>query len=420
VLSPELPKYSSYRYPQFLPDGRHFIFLANLGTEPSSVLLGSLDEPMPKRLILSDTAAVFAPPDYVMRVNQGVLEARQLDLSRGSLGDPIPVAQPVGSDPTVFRGAFAVSANAVLAHRLTSAARRQLIWFDRTGARLESASALNEDNQLHPALAPDGVRLAIQRTSTGVPHTYLLKGKGEETAVRLMDAPSPEGRAVWSPDGRSLVVLTSRQGLGLTVKSLSDGVERTLFTSPQALNPVDWSVDGRFILYGRADAKTGWDLWATPAAGDATPLPVVQAPGDQAQGTFSPDLRWVAYDSNESGRYEVYVQRFQRSGAKVTVSAGGGMFPRWRGDGKELFYLSGDGTLMSVQIRQSANGEVLEPGVPSPLFRAKITGGGAPLLGGTYQYSVARDGQRFLVNVTTDEATASPITIVLNWTAVLK
>ena len=130
-------------------------------------------------------------------------------------------------------------------------------------------------------------------------------------------------------------------------------------------------------------------------------------------------MKWIAYDSNESGRSEVHLQPFRRSGERLVVSAGGGMFPRWRADGKELFYVSPDGTLMSVALRESANGASLEP-APVPLFRERIAGGGAPLPGGTYQYAAARDGKRFLLNVTTEEATASPITIVLNWTTLLK
>ena len=212
VLSPELPKYGSYRYPQLLPDNQHFIFFANVGTDPSAIFLGSLSGATPKRLVQSDTAGGFAPPNFVLRVNQGVLEASRLDLEQGVVGDPMPVAQPVGADPTVFRGAFAVSSTGVLAHRLTTAARRQLFWLDRTGAKLGVVGEPNDDNQLHPALAPDAVRVAVQRTSTGVPHTFLLDGKPQDTAARLVDDPSPEGRPVWSPDGRSVVVIQGRRG----------------------------------------------------------------------------------------------------------------------------------------------------------------------------------------------------------------
>jgi serine/threonine protein kinase/Tol biopolymer transport system component len=420
ILTPEIPQYGSYRYPQLLPDGRHFIFLANAGLEPSAIYLGSLDGTAPKRLIESVSAAAFAPPNYVLRVNQGVLEARALDVAQGVLGEPKPVAQPVGADPTVFRGAFAVSSAGVLAHRLTTAARRQMVWFDRKGTQLAVVGAPNEDNQLHPAIAPDGVRVAIQRTPTGIPHVFVLDGKEQETATRLIQDPFPEGRPVWSPDGRSIVTVAGQQGIGLTVGFLDGSQWRTLFASPQAVNPSDWSSDGRLILYGLAELKTGWDLWAVPFAGDGARFPVVQGPADQAQGMFSPSMKWVAYDSNETGRYEVYVQPFRRPGSKTIVSAGGGIFPRWRGDGKELYYVAADGTLMAVALRESANGETMEPSPPVTLFRSRIAGSGAMLPGGTYQYSVAKNGQRFLINMTTDEATASPITIVLNWTSVLK
>ena len=384
------------------------------------MFLGFLDGTPPRLLLRSDAAAAFAPPDYVLLVNQGVLEARRLDLTRQVVSDPVPIAQPVGADPTVFRGAFAVSSTGVLARRATTAARRQLTWVDRAGKRLGVVGAPNEDNQLHPAVAPDGVRVAIQRTSTGVPHTFLLDGRAQETAVRLINDASPEGRPVWSPDGSAIAVIQGRQGVGVTVAALATGVERSLFASAQAVSPVDWSRDGRLILYGRVDPATGWDLWAASATGAPDPFPVIQAPADQAQGMFAPNQRWVAYDSNESGRYEVYVQPFRRTGAKLVVSSGGGMFPRWRADGRELFYLAVDGTMMSVQLRESNNGEALNGSAPVALFRERIVGGGVPLQGATYQYSVTPDGTRFLVNVTTEEATASPITVVLNWTALVK
>ena len=223
----------SYRYPQLLPDNQHFIFFANVGTDRSAIFLGSLSGATPKRLVQSDTAGGFAPPNFVLRVNQGVLEARRLDLEQGVVGDPMPVAQPVGADPTVFRGAFAVSSTGVLAHRLTTAARRQLFWIDRTGASWVSSvspttiTSFTRRWPRTPCVWPSSGRPRVSRT--------LFCSMASHRTPRLGWWTIPaEGRPVWSPDGRSVVVIQGRRGVGLTIKSLDTGAERSLFASAHA------------------------------------------------------------------------------------------------------------------------------------------------------------------------------------------
>ena len=182
------------------------------------------------------------------------------------------------------------------------------------------------------------------------------------------------------------------------------GSEELLVESPQVKTANDWSADGRFILYESVDPKTGSDLWVLPLDEDRKPRVFLKTEFDERDGQFSPDGRWVAYRSDESGRLETYVRPFPGPGAQWQVSTAGGIAPRWRPDGKELYYIAPDGRLMAVPI--GVQGATLEPGTPAPLFQTRIFGGG--------QYDVALDG-RFLINVTTGDAITSPITLIQNW-----
>ena len=191
------------------------------------------------------------------------------------------------------------------------------------------------------------------------------------------------------------------------------GQETVLVSSPQTKTPTDWSRDGRFILFHVSDdPKTGYDIWVLPLDGDRKPFLFVNANYEERNAVFSPDGHWIAYQSNESGRHEIYVRPFPASaGGQWQVSTGGGISPRWAPDGRELYYLGPDGKLMAAPI--VVNGTALEPGAPLALFQTRVWGGGTE----TYQrvqYDVARDG-RFLINMAIDDAATSPITLLLNW-----
>ena len=185
--------------------------------------------------------------------------------------------------------------------------------------------------------------------------------------------------------------------------------------------PLDWSPDGRVLLYASQDPKTNSDIWALPLAGERKPFPVVQTNSDEREGQFSPDGRWVAYVSNETGSDEVYIQPFPAAASKWQVSTNGGVDPRWRRDGQELFYLAPDGKLMAAAIQIAADGRTLSPEAPVALFPTRFAAGANVTIGFLTkpQYAVAADG-RFLMNVTAEDTTAAPITIVLNWTGALK
>ena len=187
-----------------------------------------------------------------------------------------------------------------------------------------------------------------------------------------------------------------------------------LFDSAEGTFVNDWSPDGRFILYQRNSPQTSWDLWLLPLDGERTPTPLVQTSFAEIQGRISPDGKWIAYTSAESGQWQVYVQSFPEAGGKWMVSTEGGAQPRWRGDGRELFYLAPNRKLMAVDVK--GDSATFEAGVPRPLFEMRNVGG-FPGGGG---YDVARDGKRFLVNMPAQEENPRPITVVLNWTAGLK
>jgi Tol biopolymer transport system component len=405
-----LDKQTGHRFPQFLPGGRQFLFYA-LGTpDTTGIYLGSLDGPETTRLTAADSAGVYAPQGWLLFVRAGTLLARRLDLEQRALvGNPVTVADPVGRDsspgPTV---AASVSATGLVAYRTGGTDRRQLTWFDRSGKPLGVVGAPDENDLLAPRLSPDGRRVAAHRTIQGNVDIWLLDA---DRTMRFTFDAAADKFPVWSPDGGGIVFDSDRRGTRdlYVTPSSSPGSEKLLLES--VLNAHDWSLDGRFISYVRIDPQTAGDLWLLPLQGDRKPFVFLQTAFDERRGMFSPDGRWVAYHANPSGSYEVYVRPFPGPGGEQPVSTMGGVYPRWRADGNELYYLAPDGTLMAAPI--AVRGATLESGRPVALFRTRIVGGGTNVNVGM-NYDIDRDG-RFLINTIVEGASASPITLLLNW-----
>ncbi len=412
------PRQTNHRFPQFLPDGRQFLYFSQGSGDAQGVFLGALDSPETTRLTEADAAAAYMPPGYVLYMRGGSLVVRHVDLpGRVLVGDPVTVADPVGWDGAIGVGALSVSATGVIAHRAGGPGRRQLAWFDRAGKAAGVVGAADGNSLQYPALSRDGRRVAIDRTVLNNRDVYLADiDRGERTRFTF-DA-SIDVTPAWSPDGSRIIFRSDRKGVSdLYVKgsSLEDN-ETLLRESLEAKTPSDWSPNGRALLYVNQDPMNGNDLWVLPLDSDSkldgNPFPFLQTPFDESQAAFSPDGRWVAYQSNEGGPMETYVRPFPGPGGKRQISNAGGAAPRWRRDGRELFYLSPDANLMAVQIR--AESATLEASPPVALFRTRLSGGFGGVAGNLRpQYDVAADG-RFLMSITTEEAT-SPITVILNW-----
>jgi Tol biopolymer transport system component len=307
-------------------------------------------------------------------------------------------------------GAFSVSAAGPIAYRAGAASRRQLTWFDRSGKALGTVGAPDENGLSFPMLSPDGRRVAVHRTVQGNADLWLLD---DVRTTRFTFDVSLDRYAIWSPDGSRIVFDSNRKGQRDLYQKPSNGAgsEELLLESPQDEAALDWSADGRFLLYlVLNDPKTSLDLWALPLEGDRKPFVFLNATFEESLGQFSPDGRWVVYVSNESGRYEIYVRPFPKSGGQWQVSTAGGIWPRWRPDGKELYYIGPNGEMMAAPI--TATGTALEPGAPVALFPTRIFGGGVDNAQGR-QYDVTRD-RRVLINTVLDDD-ASPITLLQNW-----
>jgi Tol biopolymer transport system component len=417
------PGQGSHRWPQFLPDGRRFLFLSVLG-QPTThgVYLGSLDGREPMRLLTGETAAVYAPPGFLLRVIDGLLVAHRFNPDSGVVSpESEPLAQPVGTNDGTAHSAFSVTATA-LAYRVGGVVRRQLVWFDRLGHVTGTVGPPDDAILANPDLAPGGRRIAVTRNVQGNLDIYINEVAGGQS--RFTFDPANDSAAVWSPDASQIVFRSNRDGRYDLFEKVASGAsdERPLLVTQQSKSPSDWSRDGRFLLYASEDPTMGSDLWALPMTGDGKPFPVVRTNADEREGQFSADGRWVAYVSSATGIDEVYIQAFPGPGGKKQVSTNGGVDPRWGRDGRELFYVAPDGTLMAVEIHVDPDGRAVNPGPPVALFQTRLATGAAitsGLFGTRPQYAVASDGL-FLMNVTVDDNVPSPISIVLNWATALK
>jgi eukaryotic-like serine/threonine-protein kinase len=405
----------SHTWPYFLPDGRHFLyFVRSSQAESGGIFIGSLDSKDTKRLLSTTLSAAYAPPGFLLFLRNEMLMAQRFDADELQLiGEPFPVAEHVAYNVGIGRGAFSVSENGVLAYRTGGGQINQPLWFDRGGKQIGSLGAAGFYVTL--SLSPDERRVVEARldTQTGTTDIWLFD-LSRGIPSRFTTHPAPDLNPLWSPDGSRIVFSSLREGVSNLYQKVAGGVgnEEVLLKSSEAKVPDDWSSDGQFIVYETLNPKTKWDLWVLPMSGDRQPFPFLQTEFNELQAQFSPDGKWIAYTSDESGAREVYAQTFPASGGKWRVSTDGGSQPRWRHDGKELFYIAFDRKLMAVDVKLGAT---FEAGVPKTLFGTRVL-----TLTSERTYAVTADGQRFLINSTLEETSATPISVVVNWTADLK
>jgi dipeptidyl aminopeptidase/acylaminoacyl peptidase len=374
--------------------------------------LASLEGSDAKRLTAADAAGAYIKPGLLIFNRLGALVARRLVIADATLtGDTIALAESVSYDTGFNLAGFAVSSAGRVAYRAGGLEARQLQWFDHTGKALGVVGKPDINTLVCAELSPDGRQVAVTRTIQSNTDVWLIDIlRGGKTRFTVDPAVDLEG--IWSADGTQIAFGSNRKGIFDLYRKRSSGAggEELLLQSPQAKIVEDWSRDRRFVLYREARPTTGWDLWALPMFGDQKPIAVVNTSFEERNGQFSPDGLWVAYQSNVTGRFEIYVQPFPGPGGNRQVSTAGGTFPRWSADGKELFFIAPNSKLMSATVKIS--GSIFEAESPIALFQTRIVTGA--LASQQTQYAVSRDG-RFLINTRVDDSTTTPITLILNW-----
>jgi Tol biopolymer transport system component len=399
----------SHRWPMFLPDGIHYLYLAaNFSgrKDVNAIFVGSLDS-NEKRLIVGASAnAAYAGPGYLLFYRDNTLLAQRLDLRRFALtGEPTTILTEIQHQPQIGRAVFAVSdAGLLVAQTGSGAALSQVVWFDRKGN--ESGVIGKPDVYGNVAVARNGKLLAVDMSDMGSLTTDVWTFDLQlDSAKRFTFGPGFRRAPIWSPDATRLVYSSNRPSVDLYIKN-SDGSqeEKSIVHDDNDKFPNDWSRDGRYILYTR-----GLDLWTVTLPEQKTSL-FLKAVSAIRNGQFSPDGRWVAYASNESGKWEVYVTSFPDHSGKWQVSAAGGEQPRWRSDGKELYYLSSDGKQMAALVSTGTKFDVGKPvALFQPTLRQPVTNADM------FAYDVSGDGLHFLINTPVKQVENAPMSVILNW-----
>jgi eukaryotic-like serine/threonine-protein kinase len=400
----------AHHWPQFLPDGKRFLFTSRLGTaDTNGVYIGSLDKTPPVRLLPGDSGGRFAAPDKLLTIRQGALQAYNFDAASGAVqGEPVVIAQGfAGASAT---GLFATSDTGVLAYRAGTAQRRQLVWVNRQGAVLRAIGEPQTDFIASPELSGDEQSVVVFLQRTGDNDIWVIE-LARNLARRITDGQPADAHPIWDPDGHHVVFYSRRFGGGGPARqATSGGKAEPLFATKEHGLALSWTRDRRYILLRRNSAEGGADLVAATTAGEPREVAVALSQHDETEGQFSLDGKWVAFVSNESGRPEVFVQAFPEARARTQVSTAGGTQVRWSGDGEEIFYVAPDGQMMAVSI--GLGGASPDVKLPVPLFQTHLATG-TNVLGTKPQYAVSRDG-RFLLNTALVSASA-PIVVSVNW-----
>jgi eukaryotic-like serine/threonine-protein kinase len=420
VTVPAKASAGDHRFPWFLPDGHHFLYMDTTSNrEESGIYVADLESKDRKRVLAEDSNAVYSPPGYLLFVRHGTLMAQPFDTGKLQVtGGAIPVADQVDSQSTRSQNQFSISQNGILAFTSgRNGSGSVLTWFDRSG---KVTGTLGAPNALSwGAISPDGKAVVVQRVDQGLRDLW-LHDLARGSASRFTFGPGSNSYPAWSPDGRHVSFFSQRDGVGRPFQRATngtgqdEGISKLLGEPPSPTVVEDWSPDGRYLVVRSVNPKTLHDIWVLPfnpdKPGDGKAFPYLITEFAEGYGRISPDGRWLAYTSDETKRNEIYVQSFPTPGGKLPVSTNGGERSIWSRDGKELYFVSLDGKMMAAKVKA---GSQFEAGVPKPLFNVRLP------RGIDSWFDVTKDG-RFLIPVQVEQAAKAPITVVINWQAGLK
>ena len=414
---------TSHRWPQFLPDGEHFLFSAGTAEGISGTYAAPLAGGEAKLIVRNDLSAIYTPPGYLLFLRQGTLMAQRFDASKLQIvDDAISLVEQVAGNPTLGGGTFSASENGILVYLMGSAFKggNELLWLDRNGRQIGKTGSSGE--YATTTISPDGSRLASAAMEpTGIWVYDVTRG----TRTRLtfdvglsvdFCGDCVSGQPAWSPDGKFVAFFSEREGQRHIYQKAADGTGTTtpLVVDDATEGYPSFSSDGHYLIFQRqaAQSNSRIEIWTMPLFGERKAVPVVQGQFHAVWPSLSPDGKWLAYASAESGRAEIYVVPFLHGSGKWLISTNGGTRPRWRRDGKELFYLSLDNKMMSARIADT--GSSLSFGQIQSLFQAN------PSSNPGWLYDVSADGKKFLVVSEGNAKSVEPLTLVVNWPELMK
>jgi Tol biopolymer transport system component len=400
--------------PSFLPDGKHFLYLS-LSSQPANagIYVGALDSKETRRLIAADSRGIYAPPGYILFSRADAVYAQPFDANKLAIaGEPVRVADGVSNvsvgtvvntNASISRNAaFAVSETGILTYRsgtnnstpqTSGVADRTLTWFDRTGARTTLLGGPGAYAGLD--LSPDGKQVAVHVHEAQGGDSWYFDSAQARMQRLTFDASQHNGMPIWSPDGTKIAFGSRRNGKwGIYIKPVDGTAKEELLTeSEMPKMPMSWSPDGKVLVYWSNSPTTRGDIWMVPVSGDHKPAPFLQTQSDELNPQISADGKWLAYTSNETGRPEIFIKPFPEGPGQWQITTDGGVWPRWRRDGKELFFLAAP-NVIAVDIH--VMGASIQPGVPHILFGINNPSPNLPDYS-FHPYAVSPDGQRFLI-----------------------